>query len=588
MNTQTTLLEPGQPRGQPPDRGLALLVMSVEASVSVPLPATGTVTIGRSNGSDVMLDDPLASRLHARLHLHGTGLEVEDLGSSNGTRLREALLAPQTRAPLVPGETLTIGNTVLVVQPILRGGGVRRIWSHRWFEGRLRDECARCQDGGGRFALVRLRLEQPVGWFEVVPIIDRELPPPHLFASYGPYDYELLLLGSDADQPDRVVDRLTAALQARDITARVGVASFPRDGRTPDAVLAGANARLRPSLDRGAEEDLPASPSPAMHRVHELARRSARSNINLLIVGETGVGKEVMVQTLHRLSDRAQAPLLALNCAGLSETLIESELFGHERGAFTGAMRAKQGLFEVAAGGTLFLDEVGEMPASVQAKVLRAIANREILPVGAVKPRPIDVRIMAATNRDLDEQMRAGTFRRDLYYRLNGLTLEIPPLRERLEEVPQLARSFLEQAARDSGREAPAISPAALDLLLLYRWPGNIRELKNVIERALVLCEGDRIDPAHLPGDKMSFPTATTPGSPIPTLAHLTTEELVERQRMVAALEANVWNQSRAARQLNIPRRTFVAKLERYAIPRPQKGVAGPVQPEPEDTGETP
>jgi DNA-binding NtrC family response regulator len=265
--------------------------------------------------------------------------------------------------------------------------------------------------------------------------------------------------------------------------------------------------------------------------------------------------------------------------------LIESELFGHEKGAFTGAVRAKAGLFEAAAGGTLFLDEVGEMPAAVQAKVLRAIASREILPVGAIKPRAIDVRIMAATNRDLEQQMQAGAFRRDLYYRLNGMTLEIPPLRERLEELPQLARTFLHQAALDSGRLPPALSPAALDLLLQYRWPGNIRELKNVIERALVLCEGDRIEPGHLPTDKIGAPALTAPGSPIPTLAHLTAEELAERQRMVAALEANVWNQSRAARMLNIPRRTFVAKLERYAIPRPQK--QGPAPAGPEDTDGT-
>jgi two-component system, NtrC family, response regulator AtoC len=585
VNTQTTLLDPGNQKGQTDGHGLALLVMSVDASVSVPLPATGTITIGRSNGSDVQLDDPLASRLHARLHL-GTGLEVEDMGSSNGTRLRDGLLPPNTRLPLAAGEALTIGNTVLVVQPTRRGGGVRRIWSHRWFESRLREECTRCQQSGGRFALVRLSLEHPVGWFEVVPIIDRELPPPHPFASYGPYDYELLLLGADADQPERVVDKLTAALQAYGVTTRVGVSCYPRDGRTADAVLAGANARLRPSFGRRSQDDLPSSPNRAMQRVYDVARRAARSNLNLLIVGETGVGKEVMVQTIHRLSDRSHAPLLALNCAGLSETLIESELFGHERGAFTGAIRSKKGLFESAEGGTLFLDEVGEMPAAVQAKVLRAIANREILPVGAVKPRAIDVRIVAATNRDLEQEMQTGTFRRDLYYRLNGLTLAIPPLRERREELPGLAQTFLEQAAQDCRRSPPRLSDAAMDLLLQYQWPGNIRELKNVIERALVLCEGDLIEPTHLPGEKMNVPAATSPGSSAAALIHLSPEEQAERQRMVAALEATVWNQSRAARLLNIPRRTFVSKLERYAIPRPQKGAAASDLPE--DTDETP
>ena len=349
--------------------------------------------------------------------------------------------------------------------------------------------------------------------------------------------------------------------------------------------MARANARLRPSEGaRRTADEVVASSSPAMERVLEVARRAARSPINILIVGETGVGKEVMAQMIHHLSSRANAPLLALNCAGLSETLIESELFGHERGAFTGAIQSKRGLFEAAEGGTLFLDEVGEMPASVQAKVLRAVANREVLPVGSVKARPIDVRIVAATNLDLEKEVEEDGFRRDLYYRLNGITLLVPPLRERLAELPELTRAFVAQAARDARREPPAVAEAAMNLLLQYRWPGNIRELKNVVERAMVLCEGPIIDLVHLPVEKMqaSGPLAGPETQEMPL--HLTSSELGERQRIIAALEANVWNQSRAAKMLKIPRRTFVSKLQRYRIPRPQKGAIPAAAEEPDET----
>jgi two-component system, NtrC family, response regulator AtoC len=584
MNNHTTIIEPGSLQGEPEGDGFAMLVITVDAFVSVPLPARGSVVIGRSNASDVQLEDPLASRQHARLHLDGT-LQVEDLASSNGTRLREALLPPHTPVALAAGEALSIGSTVLVVQPARRGAGLRRIWSHRWFENRLRDECVRSEGGQAPFALVRLSLEQPVVWSNIVPVIDRELASPHVFAAYGPFDYEILLLGIDGQAASDLVERLRAGLEGVGVPARAGVAFYPRDGRTPDTLMAQANARLRPAEDaRRSPDKVVASSSPAMDRVLEVARRAARSPINILIVGETGVGKEVMAQMIHQLSSRGGAPLLALNCAGLSETLIESELFGHERGAFTGAVQSKRGLFEAAEGGTLFLDEVGEMPPSVQAKVLRAVANREILPVGSVKPRPIDVRIVAATNLDLEKEVEEGTFRRDLYYRLNGITLLVPPLRERQAELPELTRAFVAQAARDAGREPPVVADEAMNLLLQYRWPGNIRELKNVVERAMVLCEGPVIDLGHLPVDKMGTNPPVDRGSHELALLQLTSTELAERQRMIAALEANVWNQSRAAKMLNIPRRTFVAKLQRYRIPRPQKGAIPAAAEEPDET----
>jgi transcriptional regulator with GAF, ATPase, and Fis domain len=468
----------------------------------------------------------------------------------------------------------------MVVQAGRGTAGVRRVWSHRWFETRLREECTRAAAGGGRFTLVRLSLERPVTWSKVVPIIDRNVPPPHVFAAYGPHDYELLVVGGGEDEAGRIVEAIRSGLSPLDTAVRAGVACYPRHGRTADALMGQANALLRPRQST-VTQDLPGSggPSAEMQAVYDIARRAARSNISVLILGETGVGKEVMAHAVHRASPRAGKPMLALNCAGLSETLIESELFGHEKGAFTGATQNKKGLFEAAEGGTLFLDEIGEMPPSIQARLLRAIANQEILPVGSTRPRAVDVRILAATNRDLEAEVARGSFREDLYYRLNGITLILPPLRDRKGEITDLARLFVAEATRAAGRVPCTLTPAAVDLLLEYHWPGNIRELKNIIERAVVLCEGEIIDLGQLPIERMRGPATFPPGAPGRTQdpgatlrRKLTTEEEEERRRMVEALEQYTWNQSRAAKAMGMHRRTFVTKLDRYEIPRPTKG----------------
>ena len=223
----------------------------------------------------------------------------------------------------------------------------------------------------------------------------------------------------------------------------------------------------------------------------------------MLIVGETGVGKEVLAEIIHGLSPRAGKPFVRINCATLSPTLFEAELFGHERGAFTDAREAKPGLLETAEGGTVMLDEIGELPLPLQAKLLRVIETREVMRVGAVKARTIDVRFLAATNRVLEDEVARGAFRQDLYYRLNGISLLIPPLRARVDEIEPLAQAFVENAAKMSDRPPLKLSPAAMKLLLSYAWPGNIRELRNTIERALLLSTGDSITPEDLPLEKM-------------------------------------------------------------------------------------
>jgi DNA-binding NtrC family response regulator len=313
-----------------------------------------------------------------------------------------------------------------------------------------------------------------------------------------------------------------------------------------------------------------------MRRVYLLAKRAAASSINVLILGETGVGKEVMAETIHGLSPRAGKPFVQLNCAAISPTLLESELFGHERSAFTDAHEAKPGLLETAEGGTVLLDEIGELPLPLQAKLLRVIETRQVMRVGALKPRAIDVRFLAATNRVLEDEVARGAFRQDLYYRLNGISLTIPPLRQRVDEIAPLAVAFLETAA-GSQRRPPRLSPAAQKLLEAYPWPGNIRELRNVMERALLLASSDVITPEELPLDKMrGTPVAPMPiavasvGPPTHTHAVVPADDRSEYQRIVDCLARCNGNQTRAAKLMGMPRRTFCARLKAYNIPRPR------------------
>ncbi|MFN0246892.1 MAG: sigma 54-interacting transcriptional regulator [Kofleriaceae bacterium] len=309
-------------------------------------------------------------------------------------------------------------------------------------------------------------------------------------------------------------------------------------------------------------------PTPA--GVSSVVRDLAGNSTNVLVLGETGVGKEVLAETLHELSKRS-GPLVRINCAALSETLLESELFGHEKGAFTGAGVAKAGLLEAADKGTVFLDEVGELPPLIQPKLLRAIERREVLRIGATRPIAIDVRFLAATNRDLPSEVAAGTFRRDLFFRLDGVTLVVPPLRERTELIGPLALRFLEIARSRTGSSA-RFAGEVLATLEQYAWPGNVRELRAVIDRAALLARGGDIDVRHLAFTQASSPTAPTspPSVDDPAVAGLSNDERAERARIIAALEESAGNQTRAARVLGLARTTLANKLVAYRIPRPR------------------
>ncbi|MGQ0704304.1 MAG: sigma-54-dependent transcriptional regulator [Gemmatimonadales bacterium] len=295
--------------------------------------------------------------------------------------------------------------------------------------------------------------------------------------------------------------------------------------------------------------------------VLRLAEQVAPNESTVLIQGESGTGKEVLARYIHNLSHRAEGPFLSINCGALPENLLESELFGHVKGSFTGAVRDKQGLFAAARGGTFFLDEVGEMPPSLQIKLLRVIQEREVIPVGATETIPVDVRIIAATNRDLEEEVRRGRFRSDLFYRLNVIALELPSLRDRRDDLVLLIDHYLQELAQERGHAPKALTAEALDAVMVYDWPGNVRELQNALEHAVVLSKGPLIEPGALPERitrRRREPLVAERSSPNPSL------DVIERAYIMWVLQAEGGNKTRAAEVLGIDPSTLYRKLSRY------------------------
>ena len=301
--------------------------------------------------------------------------------------------------------------------------------------------------------------------------------------------------------------------------------------------------------------------SPAMQRVFELIRRVADSNVTVLITGDSGTGKEMVARALHFNGVRRNQPFCAVNCAAIAQGLLESELFGYRRGAFTGATVDRPGLFQEANHGTLFLDEVSEIAPSAQAKLLRALQEREVLPVGAQQPEAVDVRVIAATNRSLSSMIDKGEFRRDLYYRLNVVQIELPALRQRKEDILPLATHLLAEAAKKMASSPPTIAPQTAKALLAYDWPGNVRELQNAMERALALNPTETIEAVDLPREIL----ATRPQHILSRAleGRLTLAEL-ERQYILQVLDEESGNKSRAAQRLGLDRKTLYRKLEEY------------------------
>ncbi len=309
--------------------------------------------------------------------------------------------------------------------------------------------------------------------------------------------------------------------------------------------------------------------SQAMREIFSLIEQIAPSNVSVLITGESGTGKEMVARTLHDLSPRKPRPFVAVNCAAIPETLIESELFGHEKGSFTGAVERRAGCFELAAGGTLLLDEIGEMPVGTQAKLLRVLEERKLRRLGARTEQEVDVRVLAATNRDPDEAVARGELRSDLYYRLNVFHIHMPPLREHLEDLPVMADAMVREMNQKHGRRVSGVGPSMLDRMMAYSWPGNARELRNTIERAVILCpDGAPLDAGHLPP---GFGKAQAPGAPpqdasvVQLCVGMTVDE-AERLLILRTLESTGQNKTRAAEILGISLKTMHNKLKEYSL----------------------
>ncbi len=559
MSTEILTLDAGTERASETPR--AFLVIHVDGDPSsrvVDLPPEVEVTFGRSRGATMTVDHEKVSRLHTRVRWARGAILVEDLGSRNGTWVNGVRIATPTR--VANGDEIAIGPIHAVVGLTSGLQQHAAVASADACEARLIAEVDRSVRYHRPLAIASVRIADDAA----LDAIARGLRPMDLIGDDIGDDYLIIL-------PE--LDRAAATAALAKLEPRptaTALAIVPDDATTVDAAVARLRALRRGAPIAPAVESVQVGPAividPAMRRVYELAARIADSTMTVLIYGETGAGKELVAEAIHRGSSRRDKPFVKLNCAALPENLLESELFGYERGAFTGADRRKVGYFEAADGGTLFLDEIGEMPPALQAKLLRVLERKQIVRVGSTTELAVDTRVVVATHRDLDAAVRTGRFRQDLLFRIGGFTIAIPPLRDRPDEILPLAEHFIRQCATESGRSAPSLSPAARDALVGYSWPGNVRELRNAIERALVL-GGEVIGAADLPDRLLDDARRVRPVATASSVRGQLAE--VERTAIVAALEADGHNQTRAARRLGLSRRALIYKMEKYGLKPP-------------------
>ena len=356
-------------------------------------------------------------------------------------------------------------------------------------------------------------------------------------------------------------DFLTKPLDSDEFRIKVEKTLEVRATRRENTRLGAENAYLRGEVEERFGDLV--GKSPEMQALFDNVRKIAPTNSSVLILGESGTGKELVARAIHRQSPRAKGPFIRVNCSALAETLLESELFGHERGAFTGAVRERRGRFELAHGGTLFLDEIADVPASVQVKLLRVLQEKEIERVGGERTIRVDVRILSATNRDLPAEVQRGAFREDLYYRLHIVPLRVPPLRERPGDIELLVRHFLRTISKETGKRVTGITDDALRQLAAYPWPGNVRELENAVERAIVLCDGETLGPGEFPieGPGAAAPAPATGNGSLDRVLAETEKRLIQE-----ALERAGGVKTRTAELLGIKTSALYYKLEKYGL----------------------
>ncbi|HOX46495.1 MAG TPA: sigma 54-interacting transcriptional regulator [Myxococcota bacterium] len=562
----------------------SLLVYSRDGVRLVTLQEGQSLVIGREPPADITVRDSSLSRQHASLELSSGVLWVEDLQSTNGTWVNGERVE---RSKVEPGAELAFGAVVALV-PSLRSAeaSAAGLEGHDRFQRVLEVEALRARTFGRKLACLMLRAEGHVGrWFE------RIQPRLRRFDACGLYSQdtlEVLLPEEDAAGARGLVATL-----ARDVPGlRCGLGLMPDHACSAEGLLALTHDALRRTspaqpLQLAVEEACGESPeaacapgclvirSPATVEVYRVVERLARSSIPVLIFGETGTGKEMVARAIHQQSKRSAKPIRCVNCGGIPAQLVESTLFGHEKGAFTGAERQAAGVFESADGGSVLLDEIGELPPAAQAALLRVLETKRFTRVGSTKELEVDVRILAATHKDLEAMAKAGTFREDLLYRLNAMTLRLPPLRERVEEIEPLALYFLTQACQADGRKVAGIAPEALDLLRQHDWPGNVRELRNAIERAVVITRGPRLEVEDLPervrehGRLAPQPAAEAAPGGAPSEINLKSEmNRLEAELIRKALVRSHWDRNLAASSLGLPLRTLSHKMQVLGIRR--------------------
>jgi two-component system, NtrC family, response regulator AtoC len=577
------------------EQRVSLLVYSQDGCQMVPLTPGRSIVIGRIRPADVPIADMSLSRRHARFELVNDEVWVEDLQSTNGSCVNGRRVE---RCKVKPGDKIALGAVTVsvdVMTPV--ESQLQGLDSHDRFLSHLESEVTQARFFGRKLALLMIRGtgEHVSSWLSR---IRAPLRPVDRVGLYGPSAVLVYLAAAGRDEAMELARAISRGQRRGELTLTCGAAIFPDTAASAEELIEVARMASQQTSPRAPVQCPQGAPlleerdaqvvvhSPAMRALFETVQRLAHSAIPVLIYGETGTGKEVVARAIHDTGERRRKPLRCINCGAIPRELIESALFGHERGAFTGADKQAKGVFEEADGGTVLLDEIGELSQPAQAALLRVLETKRISRVGSSKEIEVDVRILAATHRDLDAMCEASTFRLDLLYRLNTMTLKIPPLRDRPEEILPLAEIFVEQANRANSSRVKGISPAAIALLRQYSWPGNVRELRNVIERAVLVARGEMIAVDDLTERlRMLGRGSSTNTSEIATLAR---EQIVDEEQspsgedldfrdrvrmfevelILDALRASDWNQTEAARRLRIPLRTLVHKIRVYDLRR--------------------
>ncbi|XXX82515.1 sigma 54-interacting transcriptional regulator [Sorangium sp. So ce134] len=596
-------------------RSIALLVQHTGGVQSALLAPDAPVVIGRTAPASLRIEDPTLSRAHARFSLAGGRVRVEDLGSRNGTRVAGRRVK---EAELEIGDEVFLGGVMVRIEALGATGEPLGVEGEDKLRRHLDEELARAEQFRRPFALLFVRAEQAVSaapadrrWLEV---LRARLRPVDRIALYGSDAAHVLLPETGADEAGSIARAIAASAEGG-VCLLVGGAVYPDAGGTAEALVERAREAAR-RASRARPVELAATSSWAVERTGDGAlvagaamsgllatiERVAASRIPVVLYGETGTGKEVLARLIHDWGSRKGRRMVRVNCGAIPKDLVESTLFGHERGAFTGAQQQQKGVFEDADGGTVFLDEIGELPPAAQAALLRVLETGTFSRVGSPREIETDVRIVAATHRDLETMSESGAFRADLYYRLGGVVIDIPPLRERKDEIEPLAWRFLRVANEANGRNVQGIAREAIELLRLYDWPGNVRELRNAMERAVVVTRAALVRPEDLParvraarveGERLSDPgrasdpERTSPesalGAPPPSLPPSLPPPLsgvdsapvrgkvqqYEAKILRDTLEAAGWSRTEAAKRLGIPVRTLSYRMKVLGLTKP-------------------